>query len=140
MASSNVVSHVHLKQYAEEWYDHDESGQRVKQVPETIERTPLTLRTWHIAGGRLERPGKTTKRYAVFSITSIPAATETLVELMEPFHPRVYTTSDTAEGEMQSLVLGDTDAFFDFIGRVASQRFREKWPNSDEEVLASVGR
>lgn len=39
---------------------------------------------------------------------------------------------------MQSLVLGDTEAFFDYIGRVAPRRFREKWPDPDEAVLDST--
>lgn len=56
---------------------------------------------------------------------------------MAPFNPRVYTTSDNAGGEMQSLVLGDTESFFDFIGDIAPRRLREKWPDPDEAVLDS---
>lgn len=130
-----LMSHPDIEQYAEDWYEVDESGTRTKRVPETVERTPRTLRTWHIAGGRLERPGKATRSRAVFSITSIPAATETLEALMEPFEPRVYAASEMANHDHESLVLYDTAAFFDYIRAPPRPRFREKWPDPDEALL-----
>lgn len=133
---SNGIRQTHT---AEEWYERDESGTRTKRVPETVERTPRTLRTRHIVGGRLDRPGKATRSRAVFSITSISAATETLEALMEPFEPRVYAASEMADEVHESLVLYDTAAFFDYIRAPPRPRFREKWPTLTKPCLG-VGR
>lgn len=131
----SLMSHPGIEQYAAEWYERDESGTRTKRVPETLERTPRTLRTWHIVGGRLERPGKATKSRAVYSITSIPAATTTLTTLMEPFEPRVYSASERAADDHESLVLYDAASFFAYIRAPPRPRFRAKWPDPGEALL-----
>lgn len=129
-------THPALQRYASRWYESDtETGERERRVPPHVERHPSTLLAWYLFAGRIARGDE--KPHVVFPFTSMNADLATVLTLLEPFNPRVYSDSKAPDVEKrQDIHLRDTQAFFKYIGTAPREEFASKWPRSSDELMA----
>jgi hypothetical protein len=128
-------SHPALRPYATEWYETGDDGRRVRTVPAHVERSPETLLAWFLFAGHIARSGEAP--HVVFPFTSMNAKLRTILTLLEPFNPRVYSDSKAPEVEKrQDIHIRESRAFFEYIGDAPNDVFTCRWPTADDAVMA----
>lgn len=128
-------THPELEQYHSVWYDTDEDGTRTRRVPSHIKRHPTTILTWYLFAGRIEDTDE--DPHVVFPVTSINADLRTLLDLLQPFNPRVYNDSGVEyEEARQDIHLRDSQQFFQYLGNPPTETFQSKWPDEDQVIMS----
>lgn len=128
-----LVSHPELHEYYSEWYEKDEDGNRTKLVPETLSRSPALLKVWYLLNGRLTHRSESV--HAAFPITSVAASERLISQLHEPFNPHIH--EDSSYGGSQTLLLWDSEAFFEYIGD-APAGLEDRWPDETETLSSEA--
>lgn len=125
-------THPELNQYHEDWYEITD-GERTRKVPIYVERNPTTLLIWYLFSGRIQRNHEAP--HVIFPFTSMNAELETILKLLHPFNPRVYTDTYSEGPTRKDIHLRNSVAFFEFIGEPPQPRFESKWPQDEDEMM-----